>query len=168
MGPLALLEALDRDGMVRQAWRIDRWPVTIGRALDNDVVLTEPHVAPQHATIDLVPAPEGAAAASLLVTAGATNNGLRVGRERVAGGAAATFADSGRDLDLHIGRTRCACACRPRPGARADARAHALARDRMAADRGWPRRAGLHPLQHTSTTTPDGLGREIGKAVSVR
>ena len=55
MGPLGLLEALDRDGMVRQAWRIERWPVTIGRALDNDVVLTEPHVAPHHATIDLVP-----------------------------------------------------------------------------------------------------------------
>ena len=105
MGPLALLEALDRDGLVRQAWRIERWPVTIGRGLDNDAVLTEPHVAAQHATIDWVPAPEGEAAASIVVTAGATNNGLWVGRERIAGGTTRTFADSGRDLDLHVGRT---------------------------------------------------------------
>ena len=52
----ALLEAIDRDGLVRQAWRIERWPVTIGRALDNDVVLTEAHVAAHHATLDVVAA----------------------------------------------------------------------------------------------------------------
>ena len=52
MGPLALLEALDRDGLVRQAWRIERWPVTIGRALDNTIVLSDPHVAAHHATLD--------------------------------------------------------------------------------------------------------------------
>ena len=68
-GTLALLEVLDRDGMVRQAWRIERWPVTIGRALDNDVVLTDPHVAPHHATIDLVDGGDGAPA-TLVVTAG--------------------------------------------------------------------------------------------------
>ena len=62
MGPLALLEVLDRDGMVRQAWRIDRWPVTIGRALDNDVVLTEPHVAAHHATIQLLAGGQGGGA----------------------------------------------------------------------------------------------------------
>ena len=46
----ALLEVVDRDGLVRQSWRIERWPVTIGRALDNTIVLSDPHVAAHHAT----------------------------------------------------------------------------------------------------------------------
>ncbi|HEX2543117.1 MAG TPA: FHA domain-containing protein [Caldimonas sp.] len=102
--PLALLEAVDRDGMVRQAWRVERWPFSIGRALDNDAVLTEPHVAAHHATLDIVG--EGSeGAGEIVVTAGETRNGLSVGRERVAGGASRRVADTGRDLDLHIGRT---------------------------------------------------------------
>ncbi|HEY4956883.1 MAG TPA: FHA domain-containing protein, partial [Caldimonas sp.] len=59
--PPALLEAIDRDGLVRQAWRIERWPFSIGRALDNDVVLSDPHVAPHHATLDLARGAAGAA-----------------------------------------------------------------------------------------------------------
>ena len=102
--PLALLEAVDRDGGVRQAWRVERWPFTIGRALDNDAVLTEPHVAAHHATLDVV-ADAAGAPAEIVVSAGATRNGLSVGRERVAGGATRRVADSGRDLDLHVGRT---------------------------------------------------------------
>jgi pSer/pThr/pTyr-binding forkhead associated (FHA) protein len=50
----ALLEAIDREGLVRQAWRIERWPLTIGRALDNDVVMTDPHVAAHHARVSRV------------------------------------------------------------------------------------------------------------------
>jgi MFS family permease len=167
MGPLALLEALDRDGLVRQAWRIERWPVTIGRGLDNDAVLTEPHVAAQHATIDFVPAPEGATAATLVVTAGATNNGLWVGRERIAGGASRSFADTGRDLDLHVGRS----------ALRLRLPDHALAPEQTLApvlsrEIGWLPTAGLalaslvFVLFNTYIDNdPDGLGREIGKAV---
>ena len=167
MGPLALLEALDRDGMVRQAWRIERWPVTIGRALDNDVVLTEPHVAPHHATIDLVPAAEEGGAASVVVSAGPTQNGVNVGRQRIAGGAALTFADTGRDVDLHIGRN----ALRLRlPG-------HTLAPEltlapMLSREIRWLPTAGLalaslaFILFNTYIDNdPDGLGREIGKAV---
>jgi hypothetical protein len=102
--PLGLLEAVDRDGMVRQSWRIERWPFSIGRALDNDAVLTEAHVAAHHATLDLAADPAGGPA-GIDVAAGETRNGLSVGRELVPGGAAKRFADSGRDLDLHIGRT---------------------------------------------------------------
>ena len=167
MGTLGLLEALDRDGMVRQAWRIERWPVTIGRALDNDVVLTEPHVAPHHATLDLVPAAEGVGADSLVVTAGATNNGLSVGRERIAAGSARTFVDTGRDLDLHIGRNSLRLRL---PG-------HALAPEltlapMLAREIRWLPTAGLAlaSLMFVLFNTyidndPDGLGREIGKAV---
>ncbi len=102
--PLALLEAVDRDGMVRQAWRVERWPFSIGRALDNDAVVSEPHVAPHHATIDVAEGPAGRAGA-IVVTAGDTRNGLSVGRERVDGGTSQRIADGGRDLDLHLGRS---------------------------------------------------------------
>jgi len=102
--PLALLEAVDRDGLVRQAWRVERWPFTIGRALDNDAVLTEPQVAAHHATLDLV-ADAAGGPGEIVVHAGDTRNGLTVGRERVAGGATKRIRDDGRDLDLHIGRS---------------------------------------------------------------
>lgn len=100
----AQLEAIDRDGSVRQSWRIERWPLTIGRALDNDVVLSDAAVAPHHATIHLH---QGAAGAStrITVSAGKTRNGLAFGSETLAGGATSTFVDSGRDLDLQIART---------------------------------------------------------------
>jgi hypothetical protein len=103
--PLALLEAVDRDGLVRQAWRIEHWPVSIGRALDNTVVLSDPHVAAHHATLDLVDGVEGVPA-KIVVSAGETRNGVGVGRERIAGGASTAIADAGRDLDLHIGRAQ--------------------------------------------------------------
>ena len=107
----ALLEAIDRDGLVRQAWRLERWPVTIGRALDNDVVLTDPHVAAHHATLDLDLGDDGDGdvdgdgKTTLTVRVGETRNGLAVWRERLAGGQSKSFDDAGRDLELHIGRT---------------------------------------------------------------
>ena len=42
MGALALLEVLDRDGQVRQSYPVLEWPLRIGRALDNDVILSDP------------------------------------------------------------------------------------------------------------------------------
>jgi hypothetical protein len=113
--PLALLEAVDRDGQVRQSWRVERWPLTIGRSLDNDVVLTDPHVAPHHATIAPVApvAPidsiDGTAGAgdstpALTITAGDTRNGLGVGRTRLAAGQSKTLADAAGDIELHLGR----------------------------------------------------------------
>ena len=104
--PAALLEVVDRDGLVRQAWRIERWPVSIGRALDNTVVLSDPHVAAHHATIDVV-AGADATPAQVVVAAGETRNGVVLrGRERVAGGAAKEIADDGREVELHIGRAQ--------------------------------------------------------------
>ena len=40
MGPL--IEVLDRDGQVRQSFPVAQWPLRVGRALDNDVVLSDP------------------------------------------------------------------------------------------------------------------------------
>jgi hypothetical protein len=129
--PLALVEAIDRDGLVRQAWRIERWPVTIGRALDNAVVLSDSHVAAHHATLDVAvgaPAPEvdeadAAVAATeaspatsapiavpsatrITVAAGATKNGVAIGRDRLRAGESRVVVDTGSDLEFHIGRTQ--------------------------------------------------------------
>lgn len=48
---LALIERLGGDGRAVQAEGVWRWPLHIGRALDNDIVLDDPHVAPRHAVI---------------------------------------------------------------------------------------------------------------------
>ena len=49
---LAVVEILDRDGHTRQLVPVWHWPVTIGRAIECDVVLDDPHVAARHATLD--------------------------------------------------------------------------------------------------------------------
>ena len=49
---VAVVEILDRDGTSRRVVPVDHWPVTIGRAVDCDVVLDDPHVAAHHATVD--------------------------------------------------------------------------------------------------------------------
>ena len=165
--PLALLEAIDRDGLVRQAWRIERWPVSIGRALDNTVVLSDPHVAAHHATLDLVDGDDGAPA-KIVVSAGETKNGVGVGRERIAGGTQHAIADSGRDLELQIGRAQLRLRL---PG-------HALAaeqamtpvvveREALAADASAsPSRVLLVVLANTwIDTDPDGLARAAGAIV---
>jgi hypothetical protein len=48
---VALIELLDRDGQVRQIVRVPAWPVRIGRAIDCDVVVDDPHVAAHQATL---------------------------------------------------------------------------------------------------------------------
>lgn len=82
---LALVEVLDRDGHARLAVPVLRWPVRVGRAIDNDVVLDDTHVAAHHATLD-----ESAAGLSLQV--GTTVNGARVGGKRLASGERAELA----------------------------------------------------------------------------
>ncbi|HZV93691.1 MAG TPA: FHA domain-containing protein [Caldimonas sp.] len=157
----ALIEALDRDGAVRQAWRVARWPVTLGRALDNDVVLTDPHVAAHHASID------HDANGSVVVRAGQTRNGLTIGRERVEGGASRRFADPGRDLELHLGRT----ALRLRLAGHALAPEQVLA-PRVALERRWAPTLALAVavlaivLFNTwLDNDPDNLSRAIGSAL---
>ena len=49
----ALLEIIDRDGRVGRVVDLHQWPVTLGRALGNDVVLDDAFVAPVHAHLHL-------------------------------------------------------------------------------------------------------------------
>jgi hypothetical protein len=72
-GPrLALLELLDADGRVQQSWDVVAWPVRLGRALDNEIVLHDPHVAAHHAWLDVD------ADGRLLLGARASRNRVRI------------------------------------------------------------------------------------------
>ena len=95
----ALLEVLDRDGHVRQAFAVRHWPLRIGRALANDVVLTDPHVAAEHLSI----APSGA---GLALTVADTRNGVLLGRKRLRAGDSALLGADGDAIDIGAGRTR--------------------------------------------------------------
>ena len=88
METLALIEALDRDGHPRQILRVAQWPVRIGRAIDCDLVLDDPHVAALHATLDW--REDG-----LHVVPAATVNGVRLGASAIAPGSAPLVPPSG-------------------------------------------------------------------------
>jgi Inner membrane component of T3SS, cytoplasmic domain len=76
---LAVIEILDRDGHARQLVPVWHWPVTIGRAIECDVVLDDPHVAARHATVS---DQDG----QLDLQVGDTINGVQVGKTRVRSG----------------------------------------------------------------------------------
>ena len=99
MTPLAVIEVLDRDGQVRQSQRVLAWPLRIGRALDNDLTLPDPHVAPHHCLLDMD-------AQGLMLQALDTANGVQLGKQRVRAGERAPLPDDGAPLELVAGRTR--------------------------------------------------------------
>ena len=99
MGALALLELLDRDGSVRQAIPVHAWPLTLGRALDNDVVLSDPHVAAQHLRVEAVER-------GLDLVAGATANGVQANTARLRAGERMTLPLQGEPAEITAGRTR--------------------------------------------------------------
>ncbi len=74
---LALIEVVEREGHPARLVDVRAWPLTLGRAMDNDVVLDDPHVAAHHARLDL--ADDGQIALRVL----ATRNGVRLGGKPV-------------------------------------------------------------------------------------
>lgn len=93
---VALIEWLDRDGHVQRSADVQRWPLHLGRALDNTVVLDDPHVAAHHATVDLD------AEGRLQLRALPSLNGVQLGGRAVTGSAALP----GAAADLQLGATR--------------------------------------------------------------
>jgi hypothetical protein len=69
---LAMVELLDADGRVQQAFDVRHWPLRLGRALDNDIVLHDTHASAHHAVLDV----DGQG--RVLVAAGASRNGVRI------------------------------------------------------------------------------------------
>jgi FHA domain len=94
----ALIEVLDRDGQVRQSHAVGRWPLRIGRALDNDIVLSDPHVAPQHLRVDT-------GEAGLELQVGETYNGVIVGHRRLRAGERLALVEGDAPAEWTVGRT---------------------------------------------------------------
>lgn len=93
---LALIEVQGRDGRIGRVVDVRHWPLTLGRALDNDVVIDDPHVAAHHAR--LVPAEDG----TLQLQPLQTINGVRIDGRRAAG----TVALPPGGAELQVGATR--------------------------------------------------------------
>jgi Inner membrane component of T3SS, cytoplasmic domain len=93
---LAVVEVLDRDGHARLIVPVWSWPVTIGRAIDCDVVLDDVHAAARHATLS-----DESGVLTLVV--GDTVNGVWMKRTRVA---AAERVDVPAGEVFQIGATR--------------------------------------------------------------
>lgn len=96
--PLGVVELLDRDGQVRQSITVTRWPLTLGRALDNDIVLSDAHVAPHH--LRIAPGEAG-----LEIEALATRNGVQCGRRRLREGERLAVPQTGEPPEFEVGRT---------------------------------------------------------------
>ena len=79
-GLLALVEAVDHHGALLARAGVTHWPLRVGRALDCDLVLHEPHVAPLHLEIG----PDGRD--SVQVRLAGSHNGATLEREAFAPG----------------------------------------------------------------------------------
>ena len=95
----AVIDLLDREGQVRQTIPVATWPLRIGRALDNDVVLADPHVAPHHLRID------AGESGQHQLTVGDTRNGVQLGASRLAAGEQRILPDQPGAIELSLGRT---------------------------------------------------------------
>jgi hypothetical protein len=95
---LALIELVEREGHPARLVDVRAWPVTLGRALDNDIVLDDPHVAAHHAQLEATE--DGRIALRVL----ATRNGMRLGGRSV--DAAATHPLPAGGARLQMGTTQ--------------------------------------------------------------
>ncbi len=97
---LALIELHERDGRSARYVDVLGWPLRLGRAIDNDVVIDDPHVAAHHALLE--PGAEGGLQLRVLDTV----NGVGVGRQRVAAGRVLALPAAGALLQLGATRLR--------------------------------------------------------------
>lgn len=92
LGPLALVELLDRDGTVRQAWPVWAWPVTLGRAIDNDIVIDDPALAGHHLRLEGERGPDLQDGAVPRLHVLPSLNAAQLGRRRLAPGSQVPWA----------------------------------------------------------------------------
>jgi FHA domain len=97
---LALIEVLERDGRTGRTVDVHHWPLTLGRALDNTLVLDDLHVAAAHAT--LAPNEQD----NLVLTVGTSDNGVLVDGKLHAAGQQVALPASGALLQLGAVRLR--------------------------------------------------------------
>jgi len=90
---IALLEVLDRDDHVKHYLPVSTWPISAGRALDNDIVLDDAYIAPHHFRVD-------SDETGVFVQVGDTVNGLRANDRRLAAGERASVGDVPMRLEV--------------------------------------------------------------------
>lgn len=95
---LALIECFERDGRPGRTIDVHGWPVTLGRSLDNQVVLDDDHVAARHARLEL------GERGQVTLVVGDTANGVVADGRRHAAGAQVPLPAAGATLVL--GQTR--------------------------------------------------------------
>lgn len=97
---LALIECHERDGRVGRVLDVWRWPVSLGRALDNHVVLDDVYVAAHH--VLLRPGENGGVQLLVLDTV----NGVVVDGRRHGAGACVDLPAGGASLQIGAGKLR--------------------------------------------------------------
>ncbi len=93
-GRRALIEVYDRDARVARSVGVYEWPLTLGRALDNGVVLDDPHVAAHHAVL------QADEQGQVTLAVGDSVNGVTLGQARYAAGARVVVPATGALLQL--------------------------------------------------------------------
>jgi hypothetical protein len=97
---LALIEVTDREARSPRFVDVRAWPVRIGRAIDNEVVVEDPHLAPCHAAIAVDQ--EG----RLCLTVHDAVNGATQGAERLVTGVRWPLPPEGAVLQMGTTRLR--------------------------------------------------------------
>lgn len=97
---IEVFEPVERLSRAMRAVDVFRWPVSIGRALDNQIVLDDPHVAPHHALLQV----DEQGRPTLVVLA--SQNGVRHAGRQLASGQSFTLPDAGADLQVGTTRVR--------------------------------------------------------------
>ena len=97
---LALIECFEREGRPARVLDVWHWPLTLGRAMDNHIVLDDPFVAAHHARIEALP--EGGLRLQVLHT----TNGVRVDGQRLASGASLDLPAQGATLQIGASQLR--------------------------------------------------------------
>ncbi len=97
---LALIELIERDGRVGRTVDVTQWPLSLGRALSNSVVLDDPHVAAEHARL------EADADGRVILTVGTCENAVLLDGQRLAAGEQRMLAPGGALLQLGATRLR--------------------------------------------------------------
>lgn len=97
---IALIELFERDGRLARSVDVHRWPLTIGRALDNQVVLDDPAVAAHHLRIETDT--EGKLRLAVLET----QNGVQLDKKRYGAGEQTLLPAPGATLLLGGTRLR--------------------------------------------------------------
>jgi hypothetical protein len=97
---LALIEFIERDGRATRSVDVHRWPLTLGRALDNLVVLDDPHVAAHHAHV--APDEQG----RLMLHVLESRNPVHLDGRALAAGTGVALPRAGATLHLGASRLR--------------------------------------------------------------